>query len=198
MPVAKPSPWKPSTDRILDAAEKSFAKHGYDGVPLRQLIADAKISTTAFYARFASKEDVLASLTWRWFASLHEGAPAAIAASRDLETGIDAGIDFLCEQLGERKPLVRLILTELGASASAIETRQRAYELMHAFLASRFTSLVKSRKLRTEDPSALAWALIGALEMQVMRWAVWKAIELPALREQLRVTARVILGQVQR
>jgi len=43
---------KPSAERILAAAEALFAKHGYAEVSLRQLIAGARLSTTAFYARF--------------------------------------------------------------------------------------------------------------------------------------------------
>jgi len=36
-------------------------------------------------------------------------------------------------------------------------------------------------------------ALVGALEIQVVRWAVWNEIEVTELRDQLRASARAVL-----
>ena len=44
---------------------------------------------------------------------------------------------------------------------------------------------------------ALAWALVGALDIQIVRWAVWNQIELPELRVVLRAAARAILPRTE-
>ena len=103
---------KPSVDRILDAAESVLATQPYSEISLRTLMAAAQISTTAFYARFDSKEAVVAALTARLFTDLYRGAP-------------------------------------------------------------------------------------GALEIQIVRWAVWNEIDLPTLRAQWTSTARAILPRME-
>lgn len=184
---------KPSADRILEVAEEVFAEHGYADVSLRQLMAAAEISTTAFYARFDSKEAVMAALTTRLFTELYADAPGVLDRARDLETGIVLGVDLLCDRFAPRRALVRMILAETGASKAAVDARRRAYSLLATFLAARFRTLVDKKRIAIGDPDALAWALVGALEIQVTRWAVWNEIDLATLRTQLVASARAIL-----
>jgi AcrR family transcriptional regulator len=191
VPVRKST--KPSADKILEAAEAVFAKHGYADVSLRQLIAAAGVSTTAFYARFDSKEAVMAALTTRLFAELYADAPGVLDRARDLETGILLGVDLMCDRFEPRRALVRMILAETGASKAAVDARRRAYSMLAMFLAARLKVLVEKKRIAVVDPNALAWALVGALEMQVTRWAVWNEIDLATLREQLVASARAIL-----
>jgi len=186
---------KPSTDRILEAAEAVFATRGYGEVSLRQLMTAAGVSTTAFYARFDSKEAVMAALTTRLFAELYAEAPGVLDRAKDLEHGVELGVDMLCDRFAPRKALVRLILGETGAIRAAVDARRRAYELLAAFLAARLAVVGDKRGIAIADPAALAWALVGALEIQFVRWAVWDAIDVPTLRAQLRATARAILPE---
>ncbi len=205
MPVRRTA--KPSADRILESAEATFAKHGYAEVSLRQLMSAAGVSTTAFYARFDSKEAVMAALVTRLFGELYAAAPAVLDRARDLETGIEVGVDLLCDLFGPRQALVRMILSETGSADAAVAARRNAYTLLATFLAARIRHIASRVDHRTRtgrdpaavtprfgsDPEALAWALVGALEIQIVRWAVWKEIDLATLRTQLRSTARAVL-----
>lgn len=182
---------RPSADRILDAAEALFAKEGYATVSLRQLIAAAGVSTTAFYARFDGKAAVLAALIDNLFAGLHREAAATLGHAKNLEDGIDRGVDLLCAQLGPRQPLVRLVLAESGVHGAA--ARSRSYALLAGFLAHRLRALAERGRIGVADPDALAWAIVGALEIHVVRWAVWNELTLAELRTQLRAAARAIL-----
>lgn len=184
---------KPSSDHILEAAEALFASHNYADVSLRQLIAAAGVSTTAFYARFDSKEDVVAALIARLFGDLYRDAPRVLGQARDLEAGIEDGVDLLCERFAPKKALVRLIVSETGSSRAAISARRTAYALLAGFLAKRFATLAERGTITVPDPTALAWALVGALEIQIVRWAVWDEIDVPALRVALRAAARAIV-----
>lgn len=181
---------KPSADRILDAAEAVFAEHPYAEVSLRMLMAAARVSTTAFYARFTSKEAVVAAAISRLIAELHRGVPLAIGDARDLETGLERGVDFLCTLFAPKKALVRLILSETGGSAAAVAARRTQYHQLVGFFAMRFGAY---KRARIADPTALAWALVGTLEIQLVRWAVWNEIDLETLRAQMIGSARTIL-----
>jgi AcrR family transcriptional regulator len=44
--------------RLLDAAERSFALHGFDGVTVRMIARDAAVDTALVYYYFASKRDL--------------------------------------------------------------------------------------------------------------------------------------------
>ena len=208
---------KPSADRILETSEKVLAEHGYGEVSLRQLMAAAGVSTTAFYARFDSKEAVMGALVTRLFSDLYAAAPGVLDRARDLDTGIDVGVDLLCDLFAPRKALVRMMLSEAGSAVAAVEARRNAYRLLVGFLAARIRGIASRVELRTRpsladgmgrepgnrpsrlelDPDALAWALVGALEIQIVRWAVWDEIELPELRLQLRGAARAILPRTE-
>ena len=175
---------RPSSDRILGSAELVFAQHNYADVSLRQLIAAAGVSTTAFYARFDSKAAVLDTLTERLFTELHVEARAVLREARDLEHGIERGIELLVRMFAPRKPLVRMIISEVGAH----DARRRSYALLAAFLAHRLRAI-----LAVPDPEALAWAIVGGLEIQLTRWAVWDEFDEHTLRDNLLATARAIL-----
>jgi AcrR family transcriptional regulator len=184
---------KPSADRILEAAEEVFAEHGYEPVSLRQLMAAAGVSTTAFYARFASKEAVMAELTARLFGELYAEAPAVLDRARDLEAGIEYGVDLLCERFAPRQALVRMILAEAGSAPAAVEARRRAYTMLAAFLGARLAALAEKKRIAVADPTALGWALVGALEIHVVRWAVWHELDIAGLRAALRAAAHAVL-----
>lgn len=184
---------RPSADRILAAAEKLFARNAYGDISLRQLIAATGISTTAFYARFDSKEAVLDKLAEQLFSDLQLDAAAALRNVKTLDAGIERGIDILCARLAPRRSLIRLVIAESGALGSTPAMRRKAYTMLVGFLAHYLRALGARRRIDVADPDALAWALVGALEMQVVRWAVWDELDLKELRLQLLAVSRAIL-----
>jgi AcrR family transcriptional regulator len=184
---------RPSADRILNAAEALFANKGYGEVSLRQLIAAAGVSTTAFYARFDSKAAVLDTLTERLFAELQLEAAMTLRNVKDFASGIEQGVDILCARFGPRKALVRLIVAESGSLVPMLSTRRKSYAMLSGFLGHYFKVLADRGRIRVDDPTALAWALVGALEMQIVRWAVWDELDIDQLRTELLSVARAIL-----
>jgi len=53
-------------DELLDAAQRLFARNGYDGTSVAQIIAELGVSKGAFYHYFNSKEDLLEALACRF------------------------------------------------------------------------------------------------------------------------------------
>src|SRR5438270_8340423 len=166
MPTPKRST-KPSSDRILAAAEAAFASEGYHEISLRQLIAAAGVSTTAFYARFASKAAVLEKLTETLFVDLSVDAAKVLRSARDLGDGIRRGVDLLVDHFGRRKALVRLIIAEAGSIPSVLAKRRQSYAMLAAFLARYLRALDERGVIACKSPDTVAWAIVGALEIQI-------------------------------
>ena len=104
----RPKRRKPSVDAILGGAERVFARVGYGEASLRQLMAESSVSTTAFYARFDSKEAVLKELVLRLLREIGEQVAETLPGARDLPEGFRVGVDVLCDALVPRRDLVRI------------------------------------------------------------------------------------------
>jgi AcrR family transcriptional regulator len=185
--------FRPSADRILVAAEQLFATRGYSDVSLRQLMAAAGVSTTAFYARFDSKDAVLDTLSDQLFGELQASAAASLGKVKSFEEGIETGVDVLCKQFGPRKALVRLVIAESGSVAHTLDKRKKSYAMLVSFLAHYLRALSQRGRIDVADPDNMAWALVGAIEMQLVRWAVWDDIDIDTLHTQLLAVAHAIL-----
>jgi AcrR family transcriptional regulator len=72
----------PLRGRLLDAAIRVFARQGYAGTKVLDIVREAGLSTGAIYGRFRSKEDLLreavVSRSKRW-AHLSGGQPSRVA-----------------------------------------------------------------------------------------------------------------------
>ena len=184
---------KPSVERILEAAEGLFATNAYGDISLRQLIAAAGISTTAFYARFDSKEAVLDKLTESLFLGLQLEAATTLRSVRNLDQGIERGVEILVDRFASRKSLVRLVIAESGSLGPTSSMRRKSYVMLVAFMGHYFKALSERGRIEVKDADALAWALVGALEMQIVRWAVWDELDVDELKAALVGVARAIL-----
>ncbi len=186
--------WRPSADKILTASAEAFDRRGYGETSLRELMAAAKVSTTAFYARFASKEDVLEALVKRLLSDLEEAATSTLAAGGDVDAGFARGVSAMTEVLLRHRVAVRLALTEATAVARTRKMLARAYGGLAKLLGTRLERLSG----RASGGDAAGWALVGALAMQVQRWAVFDDLDDRGLEKALSATARTLLPQRRR
>lgn len=184
---------RPSHDAILATAERVFAERGFGETSLRELIAACGCSTTAFYARFATKDAVLEQLLRDLLVDLHDAAARSLPRAKNPAAGFEQGVDVLVAALAGRRGLVRVALTEAACSIPARAVLRNAYGMLAALLAGQIAHLVARGKIEVADADALAWALCGALTMQVTRWAVFEEIDDDALVASLRATARTML-----
>ncbi len=193
----KPKRRKPSADAILTGAEQVFARVGYGAASLRQLMAESSVSTTAFYARFDSKEAVLKELVLRLLRDIGGEVAETLPKAKDLAEGFRLGVDVLCDGLLERRDLVRITLTEAAASAAVTEALGLLYSQLAALLRSQLAGLGLRGSATVVDPEAVAWSLVGALHMQVLRWAVYGHLDEKAFRRALHAVADSYLPALQ-
>lgn len=62
--IVKPVPAR--RDELLDAAQRLFARNGYDATSVSQIIGELGVSKGAFYHYFESKEDLVEALACRF------------------------------------------------------------------------------------------------------------------------------------
>ena len=77
---------------------------------------------------------------------------------------------------------MRLVIAETGSVAGLLEKRRGSYAMLVGFLDHYLRALQTRGRIALDDPDAMAWALVGALEMQLTRWAVWDELDLDQLR----------------
>ena len=192
--MARPALFTP--EEILDAAERVFTKQGYGETSLRQLMAAAEVSTTAFYARFDSKEAVLVALVERLLGRLFRAEAEALPRVRDMDEGIERGAEVMAEILGPHRRLVAIALTEALSSNDVKKTLQRAYNGLMKLLEAQLVAAARAREVALVDSEALSWAFVGALQIQVIRWSVFEEVGKNDLAAALRGVARTFMPAV--
>jgi len=109
---------RPDTkERILDAAERLFAEHGFQGASLRQITAEAQVNLAAVNYHFHSKEALLTAVIQRRMepvnverlARLDELEKAAGDAPIPLEALVRALLEPMFRQAETVGPLARLM-----------------------------------------------------------------------------------------
>src|SRR5215471_5496920 len=61
-----------TTERILDAAERLFADHGFEGTSIRDIVDEAKVNLAAVHYHFRSKEALLEAVLTRRISLVNE------------------------------------------------------------------------------------------------------------------------------
>jgi AcrR family transcriptional regulator len=71
----------PLRQRLLEAASRVFARDGYEGTKIQDIVREAGVSTGAVYGRFRSKNDLLREAVIRSTAALRHGGEGAVRFS---------------------------------------------------------------------------------------------------------------------
>jgi TetR/AcrR family transcriptional repressor of uid operon len=80
----------PLRDQLLDAASRVFAREGYDGTKILDIVREAGLSTGAVYSRFRSKNELLRAAVIRSTAQLRVVGNEHAVHLLDLLTGRSA------------------------------------------------------------------------------------------------------------
>ena len=160
------------------AAEEIFAERGYGDTSLRQLMSAAGVSTTAFYSRFDSKEAVLQSMVDRLMLGLRETALGSLSGTTNPKTIIKRAVPALVAVLADHRALVAITLSEGMAVTRIRDSLSSTYRDLVEILGARLGGPRKDR-------FALAWAFVGSLQIQIMRWAVFQDLTRAELEKEL-------------
>lgn len=146
--------------RILDAATEVFAKRGYQGTTIDNVVAAARIGVGSFYELFANKSDCFVQVYERIVADAGERISAAIPAGGEWPEQAAAALRALLELI-EAEPLrARVALVEVQtAGPVALARHEETVDSVIPLLArGREVSPVAS-----ELPARLEEAIVGGL-----------------------------------
>lgn len=104
-------------DRLLDAAQELFVRHGFNGTSLRDIAAHAGYSQGAFYSNFRDKADVLLELLRREKEMETARASAMLADMRGSAEVILAGLETWAKTL-DATPTWCVLSVELQLQAA--------------------------------------------------------------------------------
>jgi AcrR family transcriptional regulator len=182
MPVTRQA----SREDVLDIAARVFAERGFGETSLRQLIAETGMSPTAFYARYPSKQAVLEALVQRVLSQIFLSSSTALAKAKSVDAAVAGIADVLHAALSGHKAVIRLIMTEAPVLPGVRDALLGAYGGFARLVASYLT------RHRVPNPEAGGWAMLGAIYLQIMRWAVFDDIDDAGLVAELRTTAGLL------
>ena len=173
--------------RIAAAALALFATRGYNATSVEEVVAAARVSKSAFYEFFTSKEDCFRELLEQEGGALIHDVLAAAATGHNHHERLRLGITTFVRSCFERSSVARLLIVEsVGLSKGVDKVRQE--------LQSRFADAVAEEvRHATEhdpfyadkDPQVFGRAVVGAVSDAVGYFLTHPGVDAESLSESL-------------
>lgn len=171
---------------VCRAAEKLFARHGFEGVTMRQIAAEVGFSSTAAYRYFKNKDEILAAVRASAFNRFGEVIENATASSTDpRRSAREVGQAYLAFALAN-PDAYRMMFDIKQASVrhypELAESLRRADRCMVGYV-----MVLVQKDVVSGDPRALGqmlWATAHGLVMLRLSGIIASNDELHRLHEQ--------------
>lgn len=102
-----------SRDKILDAAERLFARRGFAGTGMREVAEAAGLGKSSLFHHFKSKAELYAAVVTRILALFERRLTTALAAGGDPLARFDRWLDAVIDTIAEKQTSARLLLRSL-------------------------------------------------------------------------------------
>jgi TetR/AcrR family transcriptional regulator len=99
--------------RILAAGAALFARHGYDGVGIKQVASAAQVTIGALYHHFPGKDELYAAVTRQVFAAPASTFPAALVGPGPAEPRLRQVVEWFARIMIEDRQFSLLLKREL-------------------------------------------------------------------------------------
>jgi AcrR family transcriptional regulator len=151
--------------RIAGAALALFATRGYNATSVEEVVAEARVSKSAFYEFFTSKEDCFRDLLEQEGGALIHEVLTTAATGHNHHERLRLGISTFVRSCFERSSVARLLIVESVGLSSGVD--QVRHELQ-----SRFADAVAEEVRHAmhhdpfyadKDPQVFGRAVVGAV-----------------------------------
>ena len=180
--------------RILTSARRLFNTHGFDGVSIDAIMADATLTRGGFYAHFRSKEALFE-------ASLLDIIPSANPETRSPETSAPATQQAHRNMLKQFQHYLSVDHRDNLAKGCPIAAHLSDAARANPDLQAAFTRLTKkltelwAAKLNADSPGAESSdPRLALFSMMIGGLALSRAVDDPALSNQILTDCRKALG----
>lgn len=158
--------------RILEAAEKVFAEHGYQGASVSKITTAAGVGQGTFYLYYPTKHEVFVELVddlnQRVRQAMSTGAQRGTTRLESEREGFREFFRFTAQH-----PAIYRVVRE--AEFVAPEAMRRHYtRIVDGYVQGLTTARAAGEIDPDLDTRVAAWALMGVGEMIGMRWILWE------------------------
>jgi AcrR family transcriptional regulator len=173
--------------RIANAALALFATRGYNATSVEEVVAEARVSKSAFYEFFTSKEDCFRVLLEQEGGALIHEVLSIAATGHDHHARLRLGITTFVRSCFERSAVARVLIVEsVGLSEGVDRVRHElqgrfaeavAEEVRHAMAHDPFYA--------DKDPQVFGHAVVGAVNDTVGYFLTHPGADAEALAQSL-------------
>ena len=152
-------------ERILEAARRVIEQDGYEGLTMRRLAAESRVTAPTLYNLVGNKEEVL-------LAAVEEQTQAFVAAVEDSAPDLVALVDAVVRRLVKRPRYYRALLEVLLGSGSADAARRYVDRALDQQIRVALAELEGRGELADwVEPRALARQIHSHLDVSSLSWA---------------------------
>lgn len=156
--------------RILDAAEEVFGEFGYYEAGVAEITRRAGIAQGTFYIYFHSKNEVFAEVVEDMGKKLRAAIRKAIADTPDRLEIERRGFAVFFEFASVHRRLYQIVQE---AERIAPEAAQAYYRGISQGYERALRSAMEAGTIRSLNPEAITYALMGVGHFVALRWIVW-------------------------
>jgi AcrR family transcriptional regulator len=158
--------------RILDAAVRVFAEHGYHGARVGDIAKDAGVAHGLLYHYFASKDDVLRTIFVENWGELIARFRAVEAADEPAEAKLEGIAKIVLRTWRNDPALVTVMVREVARSQllqEQVEDVREAFTILQRVIEEGQSTGVFRRDL---DARLASWVVYGGLEEVLTGWVL--------------------------
>ena len=158
--------------RILDAAVRVFAEHGYHGARVGDIAKDAGVAHGLLYHYFASKDEVLRTIFVENWGELIARFRAVEAADEPAEAKLEGIAKILLRTWRNDPALVTVMVREVARSQllqEQVEDVREAFTILQRVIEEGQSTGAFRRDL---DARLASWVVYGGLEEVLTGWVL--------------------------
>lgn len=183
---------RPTTrTRILDAAIEVFAKKGYYGAAVDDIVQASSTSKGSFYHFFPNKQGIFLALVDSLNNQLVHRVEKSINQERGALRKVDAALEAVLEEFSKHRRLARILLIEAAGLGHAFNEKMFSLHTQFAELIEKhLRRAVEEGAIPPIDTTLASYIWLGATYEVVLRWLHCNEPEnlkdaLPQLRHML-------------
>ena len=185
--------------KVLAAARKLFSEKGYEGATIRDIAAEAGMSTGAVFANFSDKSDLFCAIMITDLTAQAAQIREALSKARGVEDALlrifTAGYAFYKDQM----PLARAAMSVSWAPDDGEMLRKLVpFNEIEELMLAELTAAVERGELGQEAEVKLRAQMLYDAYMSNFRHAIFRGWGLDALQARARDQIRVILSGARR
>jgi|GEM_PF-599840 len=156
--------------RILDAAEAVFGAKGYHAASVTEITQRAQVAQGTFYLYFHSKREIFLQLVEDLGLRLRATLRAATSHSEGRLAIERDGFQAFFEFARGHRQLYRIVQE---SDRVDLPTYQAYYTRLARGYERGLRAAMEAGEIRSMDPEALTYALIGIGHFLALRWLIW-------------------------